>query len=138
MSTGSVVINRTLRQLLSGVVEQKNKLAANLSASATSLTVSYDLDGLRKGTVFEIDSEMFYVWEATPGTKTLTVERGFNGSTATTHTAGAIVTTSPRFPRSQILEALNDELRDLSSPSATFATRNSLDFSRYSDDHYGR
>lgn len=116
MSTGSVVINRTLRQLLSGVVEQKNKLAANLSASATSLTVSYDLDGLRKGTVFEIDSEMFYVWEATPGTKTLTVERGFNGSTATTHTAGAIVTTSPRFPRSQILEALNDELRDLSSP----------------------
>jgi len=116
MSTGTVVINRTLRQLLSGVVEQKNKLAANISASATSLTTSYDLDGLRKGAVFEIDSEMFYVWEATAGSKTLTVERGFNGSVASAHTAGAIITNAPRFPRSQILEALNDELQDLSSP----------------------
>lgn len=116
MSTGSVVINRTLRQLLSGVVEQKNKLAATISASATTVTVSYDIDGLRKGSVFEIDSELFYVWEAVAGTKTLTVERGWNGSTPATHAAGAIITTSPRFPRSQVLEALNDELKDLSSP----------------------
>lgn len=116
MSTGTVVINRTLRQLLSGVVEQKNKLAANISATATTLTVLYDLDGLRKGSVFEIDSELFYVWEATAGTKTLTVERGWNGSTPATHASGAIITTSPRFPRSQLLEALNDELKDLSSP----------------------
>lgn len=116
MATGTVVINRTLRQLLSGVVEQKNKLAAGISASATSLTVLYDLDGLRKGSVFEIDSELFYVWEAVAGTKTLTVERGWNGSTPAPHTANAIITTSPRFPRSQVLEALNDELKDLSSP----------------------
>ena len=116
MSTGTVVINRTLRQLLSGVVEQKNKLSGSLSATATSLTVLYDLDGLRKGSVFEIDSEMFYVWDAVAGTKTLTVERGFNGTTATTHASGAIITTAPRFPRAQVLEALNDELRDLSSP----------------------
>jgi hypothetical protein len=116
MSTGTVVINRTLRQLLSGVVEQKNKLAAPISASATSLTTLYDLDGLRKGAVFEIDSELFYVWEATAGSKTLTVERGFNGTIPAAHSANAIITNAPRFPRSQILEALNDELKDLSSP----------------------
>jgi hypothetical protein len=116
MSTGTVVINRTLRQLLSGVVEQKNKLAAPISASATSLTTLYDLDGLRKGAVFEIDSELFYVWEATAGSKTLTVERGFNGTIPAAHSANAVITNAPRFPRSQILEALNDELKDLSSP----------------------
>jgi hypothetical protein len=116
MSTGSVVINRTLRQLLSGTVEQKNKLAVALSASDTSVVVSYDLDGLRAGAVFEIDSELFYVWEANSGTKTLTVERGWNGTTAATHTVNSIVTLNPRFPRSQILEALNDEIQDLSSP----------------------
>lgn len=116
MSTGTQVINRTVRQLLSGTVERRNKLAANLTTSATSVVLSYDLDGLRPGSVFEIDSELFYVWEAVSGTKTLIVERGFNGTTAATHTANAIVTVNPRFPRAQILEALNDELADLSSP----------------------
>jgi hypothetical protein len=116
MSTGTQVINRTVRQLLSGTVERRNKLATNLTTSATSVVLSYDLDGLRPGSVFEIDSELFYVWEAVSGTKTLTVERGFNGTTAATHTANAIVTVNPRFPRAQILEALNDELADLSSP----------------------
>lgn len=117
MSTGTVVINRTLRQMLSGTVEQRNKLATALSnTTGTSVVCLYDLDGLRAGAVFEIDSELFYVWQADVGAKTLTVERGFNGTTAATHAAGAVITLNPRFPRSQVLEALNDELRDLSSP----------------------
>lgn len=116
MATGTTVINRVLRQLLSGTVEQRNKLAANVTASGTSVSVSYDVAGLRAGSVFEINSEMFYVWEVNSGTKTLTVERGFNGTTAAAHTAGAIITANPRFPRAQMLEAVNDELADLSSP----------------------
>lgn len=116
MSTGTAVINRTLRQLLSGVIEQRNKLSASVNATATSVVMSYDLDGIRAGQVFEVDSELFYVWEAVAGTKTLTVERGWNGTTAAAHTTGAVVTVNPRFPRSQIFDALNDELQDLSSP----------------------
>jgi hypothetical protein len=57
-----------------------------------------------------------YIWATDSGTKTITVERGFNGTTAASHTADAGITVSPRFPRSQILEAVNDEIRDLSSP----------------------
>lgn len=116
MSTGTAVINRTLRQLLSGVIEQRNKLSATINATTTTVVMSYELDGIRAGQVFEIDSELFYVWEAVAGTKTLTVERGWNGTTAAAHTAGAVVTVNPRFPRSQIFEALNNELMDLSSP----------------------
>ena len=78
---------------------------------------TYDLGGLRTGSVFEVDSELFYVWEANPSTKTLTVERGYAGSTAASHSASAITILSPRFPRAQMLDALNAELDDLSSSS---------------------
>jgi hypothetical protein len=71
---------------------------------------------LRAGQIFEIESEVFYIWAADVPTKTLTVERGFNGTTAAAHTAGALVTVNPRFPRAQVLEAINDEVLDLSSP----------------------
>ena len=116
MTTTATVIDRTLRQLLSGTVEARNKLASSINSSATTVTTTYALESLRAGQVFEIESEMFYVWEADISTKTVTVQRGYNGTTAAAHTAGAIVTASPRFPRAQVLEAINDELMDLSSP----------------------
>lgn len=116
MTTAATVIDRTLRQLLSGTVEARNKLASTIDSSATSVTMTYSLEALRAGQVFEIDSEMFYIWEADVSTKTLTVQRGYNATTAAAHTAGAMVTISPRFPRSQVLESINDEIADLSSP----------------------
>jgi hypothetical protein len=57
-----------------------------------------------------------YIWTADTGTKVLTVERGFNGTTATSHTSTALIKINPRFPRAQVLEAVNDEIADLSSP----------------------
>lgn len=116
MSAASTIVDRTLRQILSGTVEERNKLSVAISATATSVVLSYDIGGLRAGIVFQIDSELFYIWEADSGSKTLTVERGWNGTTAAAHTAGSIVTVDPRFPRAQILEAINAELDDLSSP----------------------
>ena len=116
MTTAATVIDRTLRQLLSGTVEPRNKLASSINSSATSVIATYALEGLRAGQVCEIDSELMYIWATDSATKTLTVERGFNGTTAASHTADAIITVSPRFPRSQVLEAVNDEIRDLSSP----------------------
>lgn len=116
MSTVAQVITRAQRQLLSGVVEERNKLVANISATVTSCMLSYDLGSIRTGSVIEIDSEQMYVWEVVETSKTLTVERGFNGTTPAAHTASSIVVVNPRFPRNQIFEAVNDELADLSSP----------------------
>lgn len=116
MSTAGALLERVNRQLLSGTVEERNKLSASINASETSLVMTYDLKGLREGTVFEIDSELFYVWQATSGTKTVVVERGYAGTTAATHSSGAIVTLNPRFPKAQMLEALNQDIDDLSSP----------------------
>ena len=116
MSQVSEVIDKVTRQLLSGTVEERNKIAASVNTSATTLTFVYDLDGIRKGTIIEVNGEQMYVWNATTASKTVTVERGFNGTTPQAHTANAICTVNPRFPRTQILEAINDELADLSSP----------------------
>ena len=116
MTTAATVIDRTLRQLLSGTVEPRNKLASGINASTTSVVTTYNLEGLRTGQVCEIDAELMYIWATEPTTKTITVQRGFNGTTAASHSTDAIITVSPRFPRSQVLEALNDELSDLSSP----------------------
>jgi hypothetical protein len=102
MTTAAVVIDRTLRQLLSGTVEARNLLTSTLTSADTSVVVTYPLEGLRAGQVLEIDSELMYIWATDAPTKTLTVQRGFNGTTAAAHTAGAIITVSPRFPRAQV------------------------------------
>jgi hypothetical protein len=117
MSTAGALINRVSRQLLSGTIEERNKLATTVTSSDTSIVLSYDLAGFRNGTVFEIDSELMYVWVAESGSKTLTVERGYLGTTAAAHTAGALAILNPRFPQQQLLDSFNQELDDLSSPS---------------------
>ena len=116
MSTVGTVVDRTLRQLMSGAVEERNKTISAVTATATSISMQYELAGMRPGGVIQIDNELMYVWELTSGSKSVTVERGWNGTTAASHAAGAIVTVDPKFPRAQILEAINAELDDLSSP----------------------
>lgn len=116
MSTLAQLINRTQRQLLSGTVEERNKLSGSLTATATSVVFQYELNGIRAGSIIQVDSELMYIWEVNTGTKTATVERAFNGTVASAHLTSAYVIVNPRFPRHQILEAINDELSDLSSP----------------------
>ena len=115
MSTAGAVITRASRQLLSGTVEERNKLATTVTSAETSIVLSYDLGGFREGSVIEIDSELMYVWTATSATKTLEVQRGYDGTTAAAHTAGAVAVVNPRFPRQQMLDALNADIDDLSS-----------------------
>lgn len=117
MSTAGALLNRVSRQLLSGTVEERNKLASTINDSVTSLTTSYELGGLRAGTVIEVDAELLYIWEATSGTKTLVVERGYMGTTPASHTAGTVITLNPRFPKQTLLDALNQDIDDLSSPA---------------------
>jgi hypothetical protein len=116
MSTAGALLNRVSRQLLSGTIEERNKLASTVTSSDTSITMSYELNALRAGGVFQLDSELIFIWAADVGTKTLTVERGYADTTAAAHTAGAIAILNPRFPQQQMLEALNQDIDDLSSP----------------------
>jgi hypothetical protein len=114
---------------LSGLVEERNKLAVALNATGTTATFTYELKAIREGAIVEVDSELLYVWDVNVANKTATVERGFNGTTAAAHTSGTICTINPRFPRNQIMEAFNDDLADLSSPMNGLYRVKSLDIS---------
>ena len=116
MSTAGALLNRVSRQLLSGTIEERNKLATTVTSSDSSIVMSYDLNALRAGGVFELDAELIYIWAADAATKTLTVQRGYADTTAAAHTAGAIAILNPRFPQQQMLDALNQDIDDLSSP----------------------
>ena len=116
MSTAGALINRVSRQLLSGTVEERNKLATTVSSADTSIVMTYALNSIRAGAVFEIDSELMYVWSVDTATLTATVERGYAGTTAAAHTSGAIVVYNPLFPQQQLIDVLNQDIDDLSSP----------------------
>lgn len=128
MSTVGTVIDRTLRQLMSGTIEERNKISLAVTATDTTITMLYDLGGIRPGGVIQIDSELMYVWEISSGSKTVVVERAWNGTVAAAHAVSSIVTVDPKFPRAQILEAVNAELDDLSSPMNGLFQVKSLEF----------
>ncbi|MEL0332076.1 MAG: hypothetical protein VW982_07665 [Candidatus Poseidoniales archaeon] len=103
--------------LLTDYVEEQATLGAALNATET--VVSFALPstspaGVVAGATIEVGAELMYVFSVTSGAAT--VLRGYKGSEATTHALGALVTINPKFPTYQILDALNHELRDLSSP----------------------
>lgn len=116
MTTAGQLIDRVNSELLAGTVEERNKLASSVNASDTSFTFTYEPGPIRENTVFQVGTELLYVWEVNVTSKTATVERGYAGSTAGSHSANAIVTYNPRFPRHMVLNQLNAELGDLSSP----------------------
>lgn len=64
--------------------------AAVSSTTATSIVVTL-VNDLAPGTTLKIDSEQVYVTAVAANTKTLTVIRGVNGTTAATHSNGAAI-----------------------------------------------
>jgi hypothetical protein len=115
MSTAATIIQQARRDLLSGLVEERNRLQNAMDASTTTLTVATDGKGIREGAVLEIGNELMYVWGFTAGSAE--VERGWDGTTPTAHASGAIITVKPRFPNKMLFDHLNDDITDLSSPA---------------------
>jgi hypothetical protein len=117
MTTASTLIDRAVQELLAGTVEERNKLAVPLTdTTGTTVTLTYPVASLRDNSIVQVGDELMYVWQVNASAKQLTVERGYGGSAASTHVAGTITVTNPRFPRYRVLNHLNSELVDLSSP----------------------
>jgi hypothetical protein len=119
MPTASDLIQETRQHLLTGQPEQLNKLSSGITASTSDVTLllTYDLRGIQAGAVLDIDLEQIYVFAVTSATKTVTdCIRGYNGTTPAIHASGATVTVNPKFPTARILTAINNDLKDLSSP----------------------
>ena len=115
--TAQTWIDETRDLLLTDYVEEQATLGAALDASETVVSFalpSATVPGVVAGATIEVGTELMYVFSVTSGAAT--VRRGYKGSEASSHAIGSLVTVNPKFPAYQILDALNHELRDLSSP----------------------
>ena len=113
MSTLHQVVINTRNKLAGAIGRDRiNVLNDNYSATATTLGLVYTPGvELAAGVVIEIDYEQMIVVSHT--TTSVTVIRGWNGTTATTHSANALVYCDPRFPLQSILNDVIHELRAL-------------------------
>ena len=91
-------------------------LTANIGPTDTTFTVDFTFGqavGITPGVV-EIDSEQLYVTAIDPATGIATVAngfgRGYGGTTAASHTAGARVISRPKFPRVWLFRQINEIL----------------------------
>jgi len=110
---------------MSGYTLQQDR-ATYLTSNVTTSTSTIDsptilsvnsTENIGKGIV-EIGEELLWVDNYDRVGNTCTISpfgRGYNGSTATTHSRGDKVTISPTFPRTAIKRALNDTVKAMSS-----------------------
>ncbi len=117
MATASDLIESTRRYLFSGQSEQLNRLSAAINASVQTFVTTYALSGIQAGAVVSIDLEDILILQVNTTTSTVSdAQRGWNGTTAASHAINAIVTVNPKFTNFRVLEALNNDLLDLSAP----------------------
>jgi len=79
----------------------------------TGLFSSEEENLLGNGALVEIDQELMLVTAANTSTRTLTVSRGYAGTTAATHTDKTNVFINPTFPRKSVFDAVSDNISRL-------------------------
>ena len=87
------------------------QLATGITAAAANLDTTSDApSSTNDGTLIEIDQELMYVTGYSPsgGVYTHSVIRGYGGSTAAAHDAGALVRYNPSVPKARVLAAMHD------------------------------
>lgn len=110
------LVEATRRYLLSGAGETLNKISGALDATSTTVTLARELRNVAAGTVLSAGLESMYVWDVTNlASRVLEVQRGYGGSTATTHADGSLVRVAPEFTDFAMFAALNDDIDALSS-----------------------
>lgn len=114
MTSCADLINQTEQHLLAGDRETMNVLTSSVVAGDTSMTFTYQPDGIDSGSYIALDLEVIYVLSIAGNTAT--VLREMLGSTAASHAAGTLVYVNPKFSKWSMFNAINSEIVDLSGP----------------------
>ena len=120
----SVAVQQTF-DYLGGDTAPRNRLNGAYTAAGTTLTLEYDLDGIRAGAELEIDSEVFYVWSVSG--QVATVSGAQRGTTAANHADDSVVRVAPEWFNKDILQEIQHAVRQLSgrgffTPTSTAVT----------------
>ena len=78
-----------------------------------SLLTQEEEDVMEAGSIIEIGRELLLCKELDTVNDTVTVVRGVRGTTAATHSEGAIVKIAPPFPRQVVFDAVVDQINNL-------------------------
>lgn len=116
MTTLAELVTETEQLSLGGLKQDVNRLAAALTISGTTATLSRSLGGVQAGSIISVDLEDMYVEEVDSTAKTATVIRAWNGTTAAAHDDNSVVYVNARASKGRILQAINNELRSIASP----------------------
>lgn len=112
MASTSDLIHSAKRWLHSSGRPEHNRLT-NLETNVdTSIQLDFALGSISPGAVLGVGLEEMYVWSV--AAPSATVQRGWNGSTAAQHAAGAVVEVNPLFSQWRIFNEINAELNSLS------------------------
>lgn len=136
----SEVIDRTINEYLYPAGADRpsyDTLASGIDAATLTIPLSGRVDNVPEDTVLQIGSELVLTESVDAGTDTVTAKvRGYLETGAASHDSGDIVEIDPRYPRTQILNALKGVVgmlrpwglpRIATDTSQTFTTREVVD-----------
>ena len=112
---------------------------AMLDTTGTTLTYESGLFSseeenlLGNGALVEVDQELMLVTAANTSTRTLTVSRGYAGTTAATHADNTNVFINPTFPRKSVFDAVADNIVRLYPSLYNVTTTNVTSNSTYQE-----
>jgi len=139
MATLTQLTEQTIGEIGSYVKNQESITIITNPIDSDDLTITVDdASAVSKG-IIEIDDELMYVKKSVAqsgtlqilGTASVASGRGWRGTTAASHLAGAIVRNNPIFPKSQVKRAILETIKGMNFPviaNETF-TFNGSDYS---------
>ena len=116
------LVNRVFREYLepNDDIQSFSVLRTAIEDTSTT-TVAYEADYLTTeeedamgaGAFIEIDQELMLVVALNTADETVTVKRGARGTTAATHSEGAVIKINPPFIRLNVFNAVKDQIENL-------------------------
>ena len=113
MATFSNIVEEVSRKLAGYTLRQDRQATLVEAVTASALTVKISNASNISAGIIQIDDELMYVDSFDRTNATLTISsygRGYNGTNASAHSAGARVIISPTFPNVDIKNAVNETI----------------------------
>ena len=115
------LVDRTFREYLEPMddIVSYTTLSTSINTTDTSVVFNGDLlsveeeDALDAGTIIEIGQELMICTDLNAVTNTITVTRAARGTTAASHSSGALIKIAPPFPRKNVFDAVCDQIKNL-------------------------
>lgn len=116
MTTIADIVADTRRLTYGAMSEQINIIAEDVAAGATTLVMDIDVSGITPGTILSSGLNVWYVRGSNVSSGEIFVVPGYDNSPQVAATTGDIVLIKPRVTTWYLFNAVNDELKRLSSP----------------------